>query len=103
MERRNHAVGQRFRRFTVLVGAIDDLVIYVRKIADILHIVAHPPRGALHDVKHDVDAGVADVAEVINRYATDIEAQLVGLQRAKRFLLTGQAVGNTDLHGATGA
>ena len=94
----DHLVGQRADGDAALDSAFDDLVINVSDVAHISDLVATGPEPALHHVKGHHHAGVADVAEVVNRHAADVHADMARHQRRKFFELTRERVVNAKAH-----
>ncbi|MCY1209951.1 hypothetical protein D9M72_216200 [compost metagenome] len=98
MHRRDHALHQRLERFSVLIGATNDLVIDVGDVAHVGKVVATMTQPARHHVEGHHHAGMADVAEVIDRHAADIHAHLVADQRPQRFLGLAEGVVDRQRH-----
>jgi hypothetical protein len=65
----------------VLERPLDDLVIDVGDVADIGHAQPTGAQPALHDVKDDQDAGMAQMAVVVNGHAADVHASFAGVYR----------------------
>jgi hypothetical protein len=80
------------RASALLLGTLDDLVVDVRDVAHIGHV--HPPAAQVthHDVEDHHDAGMPQVAVVIDGHAAHIHAHLAGLDGLEDLLLAGQAV-----------
>ena len=97
----DHAIGQAANGFAVFHGALDDLVVNVRDVAHIGDAIAACAQPALHHVKGDHGTSMAQVAQVINRHAADIHADMSGFKRRKRFQCTRQRVVDTQTHGVT--
>ena len=76
---RNHLVGERAYGDAALQGAPDDLVVNVGDVAHIGDLVVAGLEPTLHHVKRHHHAGVADMAEVVNRHAANVHAHMTGL------------------------
>ena len=92
MHRPDETLGQIGERFTVLIGAIDDLVINIGNIADIGDLIAERFQITIDHIKHHHHSGVPQMTEVVNRHATDIHPDLSRLQRDKLLLLMGKII-----------
>ena len=77
----DHFVGQRADGDAAFQGAFDDFVVNIRDISHISDFVTTGFEPALHHVKRHHHAGMADMAQVINRHATDVHAHMAGLNR----------------------
>ena len=80
VQRVDHAVGQVADGFAVFQRALDDLVVDVGDVADISDTQATGLEPALHHVKGNHRAGMAQVAQVIHRHATHVHAHMARLQ-----------------------
>src|SRR5690606_2245099 len=72
------------QRLSALHSAADDFVVNIRDVPHISHLVAASAQPALHDVKADQHPRMTQVAVVIDRHATDVEADFARLHRLKR-------------------
>ena len=99
MQGGNHAVGQAADGLAVLQRTLDDFVVNVGDVAHIGHPqpVAFEP--ALHHIKRHHGARMTQVAQVIDRHAADVHADVAGLNRRKMFQRTRQRVVNAQTHG----
>ena len=81
-----------------LLRAGDDLVIHIGEVlheADLITVgLEHPP----HDVKDDVAARMADVADVVRRDAADIHANGAGFDRLERLDAAGERIVDAEGH-----
>ena len=77
---------------TLLVGALDDLVVHVGEVLHERHLVAAVLQIAAQHVEHDDRARVADVDVVIHRRAAGVHAHFARLDRHELFLLHGHGV-----------
>ena len=91
-----------FRQFpaadAALVGALDDLVVHIRVVAYVVHLVAEIAQVTIDDVEHDVGAGMADVAVVVDGDSADVHADLAGLQGLEFLLASAQGVVDAQAH-----
>lgn len=94
----DHALDQRLERLAVLAGTTNDLVVDVGDVTYVGHIVAAMAQPTGDHVERDHHPCMTDVAEVIDRHATDVHAHLVVFQRAERFLGLGQRVVDRQRH-----
>ena len=90
--RADEPLGERTHRLAVLGGALDDLVVDVRDVADERDAVARRLQVTAHDVERDQHAGVTEVAEVVDGHAADVHAHFARHDRAERFLAAGQRI-----------
>ena len=74
---------------TLLVGALDDLVVHVGEVLDKGDLIATVLQIAAQNVKEDDRAGVADVNQVVNGGAAGVHAHLARLDRDKFLLAAG--------------
>ena len=81
VQRIDHAIGQAADGFAVFKGTFDDLVVDIGHVAHISNLVATGLEPALHHVKGDHRAGMAQMAQVIDRHATDVHAHMAGIGR----------------------
>lgn len=98
----DHAVGQRAYGFAVFDGAFDDLVVNVRDIAHVGDLQATCFQPALDHVKRHHGARVTQVAQVVNRHAAYIHADLAWNQGRKIFYFTRQRVVYPEAHELSG-
>jgi hypothetical protein len=82
----DEARGQGLDRLLVLGGALDDLVVDVRDVADIGDAVAARAQPAPHHVEHDHETRVAEVHVVVDGDAADVHAHLVRPEADERLL-----------------
>ena len=68
-------------------GAVDDLVVDVGDVADVVDLEAARAQMARHQIEGDEGAAVADVDEVVDRRAADVEADLAGHERRESIFL----------------
>ena len=80
---------------TLLVGALDDLVIDIGEVLGERDLVAARDEPATNHVKADERAGIADVDVVVDRGAAHVHADLAGLNGLELFLFMGSAVVDT--------
>ena len=85
-----------FRHFlggdALLVGTLDNLVVYVGEVLHERHLVAAVLQIAAQHVEHDDRARVADVDVVIHRRAAGVHTHFARLDRHELFLLHGHGV-----------
>ena len=93
--------GNRFVIDPLLVGPVDDLVIDVRKVADIGHVISAVSEIAVDRVEDDGRPGMADVGEIVDRDPADIHPDLFLLEGNKFFFLAGQCVVDAKCHEVT--
>ena len=74
----NEAASERTNGFVVFHRPADDLVIDVGDVADIGDRVTARSEPALHSIKHHHDAGMPDMAKIVNRHAADVHANPAG-------------------------
>jgi hypothetical protein len=67
-------------------GAADDLVVDVGDVAHVGQGVAAGPQPARDHVEHHHDAGVAEMAEIVDRHAADVHATRPGSMGTKACL-----------------
>ena len=84
---------------TALNRTIDDLVIDVGDIDHEPHLMPACHEPACHGVKHDGPHQVPHVAIVVDRRATDVHADLAGLQGIQGPLGAGDGVVQLNGHG----
>ncbi len=89
--------GDLLGRATLLVGAVDDLVVHVGEVLGKRHLVALVLQVAADDVKGQEGAAVAHVDLVVDRGAADIHADLARLDGLELDLLV--KLGVIDEHG----
>ncbi len=92
VHRRDEARGQRLDRLMVLLRALDDLVVDVGDVAHVGHLESERAQPAAHDVEHQHDPRMAEVAVVVDRHAADIHADAAGNQRDELLLFASQGV-----------
>ena len=88
----NEARGEGVNRLAIFMGTGDDFVVDVGDVAYVFEVVAERAQVAGDGVEDDHDAGVADVAVVIDGHAADVHADFAGFARDEGFFLPGQAV-----------
>ena len=93
------ALAHNLHRTAFLGSPFENLVVDVGVVLHERHLVAAPDQVAAQHVPGDITAGVAQVAEVINRDPAAIHRHLAGLQRLKRFAAAGEGVGEPQGHG----
>ena len=98
----NHFISERTDGDVALKRPLDDLVVNVGDVAHVGHTQAVDFQPALNHIKCHRHAGVTDVAQVINRHAADIHADMAGLNWGKLFQGTRQRVVDAQAHGAIG-
>ena len=91
-KRRGETFGEGADVLAVFRGRLDDLVINVGDIAGVDHVRVEPLQQAIQHIKHHHRAGVANVDEVVNRGATHVEGDAVGVQRNEVVLFPGEGV-----------
>ncbi len=94
----DHSLDQRLERLAVLAGTADDLVVDVGDVTHVGHVVAAVAQPTGDHVERDHHPCMTDVAEVIDRHATDVHTHLIAFQRAERFLGLGQRVVDRQRH-----
>ena len=94
----NIGFGQLFGRDAPLVGAVDNLVIHVRKIADKGHLIAGESEITIDDIKGDKGPRMADMGAVVDRDPTHIHAGFARCKRNELFCLSRQGVVKTQSH-----
>ena len=92
VHRGDHALGQRFERFTVFAGAIDDLVVDVGDVAHVGQVITAEAQPARHQVERNHAAAVAEMAVVVNGHPADVHAHLVAIQRLEDFFALAERV-----------
>ena len=80
-----------------LIGAVDDLVVHVGKVAHEGHIVADMAQIAGENVEDHGGTGMADMAEVVGSDAAGIHADLTRTDGFKVLLAAGHGI--IKLHG----
>ena len=95
----DHAVGERLDGFAIVQRPTDDFVVNVGDIAHISHRIATGLEPALHHIKGEHGAGVAQVAIVIHRHAADIHAHAAGLDRGEVLQSPRQRIMKSQTHG----
>ena len=95
----DHAVGERLDGFTIVQRPADDFVVNIGDVAHISHLIATGLEPALHHIKGEHGAGVAQVAIVIHRHAAYIHAHTAGLDGGEIFQLPGQGIMKSQTHG----
>ena len=76
-----------------------DLVVNICVVLHKFHFITTPEQVATQHIPNDVAAGVAQVAEVIDRNPTAVDAHPARFQRFKHLGATGQGVGQPQGHG----
>ena len=84
-----------------LRSATDDLVVDVGDVAHEDDAIPTMREVTSHHIERDFRAGVADMAEVIDRIATEVHAYLALANRAQEFLLAGERIVDVDRHEAS--
>ena len=79
-----------------LIGAADDLVVHVGKVADKGHIQSQGAQVAHQHVEDQGGTGMADVAVVIGGDAADIHVDFSGPDGDEFFLFAGKGI--VELH-----
>ena len=97
---RDHALNQRFKRFAVLVGTLDNLVIDVSDIAHVGDVIAAMAQPARHHIERHHHPRMTDMTEVVNRHAAHIHAHLVTHQRFEDIFAFGQRVVDREHRGS---
>ena len=95
----DHAIRQAADGLAVLHGAADDLVVNIGDVAHIGHGQTRGAQPALHHVKGNHRARMAQVTQVIHGHAADIHAHMAGFERNKRLQGTRQRVVDAQTHG----
>ena len=80
----------------LVVGALDDLVVHVREVADEGDFVTLVAQEAHHDVEGHGGTGVSDVGEGVGRDAAGVEADLPLADGREGFLFPGHGI--VELH-----
>ncbi len=79
---------------TVLFScSVEDFVVYISEILHEGHCVAAPDQIAAQNIPNDVAAGMAKMAEVVDRDAAAIDAYLTFLCWSEGFRAAGEGVG----------
>ena len=95
----DHFVSERADGDVALKRPLDDFVVNVGDVAHVGDAQAAGFEPALYHVKRHRHAGVADVAQVINRHAADVHAHMAGVDRGELFKGTRQRVVDAQTHG----
>jgi hypothetical protein len=90
--RPDEALGERLDRFPVLVGALDDLVVDVRDVANVGDAVAALAQPASDHVEDHEHACVSQVAVVVDRHPAHVHAHLAGTQRSELLLRPAEGI-----------
>jgi hypothetical protein len=77
-------------------GALDDLVVHVREVADVRHGEAAVPKVPHDGVEHHVDPGVSEVREIVHRRAAHVDTELPRGALPELLLLTCERVEEAD-------
>jgi len=90
--------GDNFTVDPFLIRSPDDLVVDVREVSDIGDLEISVAEIAADHIEDNGGSGVPDVAEVIDRDATDIQANPVFMERGEIFFFCGQRVVDAESH-----
>ena len=93
------AIAHRLHGAALLGGPFEDLVVDVGEVLHEGHRVAPPLQMAAQHVPDDVTAGVAQMAEVIDRDTAAVDAHLARLQGHEGLGAPGEGVGQPQAHG----
>ena len=78
--------------FAIFTGALNNLVIDIGHIAHISQLVTRIAKISGDDIKNHHDAGMADMAIIIDRHPANIHADFARYTRLERFFLTRECV-----------
>ncbi|KAF4530411.1 hypothetical protein B566_EDAN018552 [Ephemera danica] len=84
MHRRDHLVGERANRHAALQRAANDLVIDVGDVANVGDLIARHQQPPVQKIKGHHHAGMAHMAQVVDRHAAHIHADVASLQRREQ-------------------
>src|SRR6266498_1804704 len=82
--------------FTKLVGAVDDLIVYIGVIHHMLDFVASIFEITADDIEHQRGHRMTHMRIVINRYTADIEFYEIWLEGLKIFFFASEGIVKTD-------
>ena len=88
----DETISQSCEILIVLIRPCDDLVIDISDVTHVRNIVTERFQKAENDIKDDHDPGMTEMAEVIDRHATNIHAHLAGLNGYEFLFLAAQVV-----------
>ena len=94
---RNITLGNHGRIHPFLIRFPDDLIIYVRKVGDVIHRIAFVLHITSGRVKNDHRTCITDMDQVIDSGPAHVHAHLPLLQRYEFLFLPGQCVINFHL------
>src|SRR5437660_880394 len=80
------------RGFPFLRGAVDDLIVDVRKVSHVLHSVPAEPQVVPYDIKDERATRMAQVRIIVDRHSACIHPDSLRFQRLEDFLPAGQRV-----------
>ncbi len=83
----------------LVVGALDDLVVHVGKIADEGDFIAFIAEQAHQDVERHRGTGMSDVRQGVGRDAAGVDAHQPLADGRERFLFSGHGI--VELHGGS--
>ena len=95
----DHLLGERPDRDAALERALDDLVVDVGDVAHVGDAIAERLQPALHHVERHHEPRVAHVAEVVDRDAADVQADVARLDRHEGLGRPRQRVMDAKCHG----
>ncbi len=85
-------------RGVLLIGAFEDFVVDVGEVLNEGHLEAPPDQIPPKHIPVDVAAGMAQVAEVVDRHAAAVDARFARCQRYERLGAAGEGVGEPQGH-----
>ena len=77
---------------TLFISRIDDLIINIRKILDVVNLIALLRKITADDIPGHERTGIADMRMVVWRNSAAIDADLALFKRLERLLLTGHRI-----------
>ena len=93
------AFAHRLHRAAFFIGPVENLVVDVGVVLDVGDVVAAPDQITAQHIPVDVAAGMAKVAEVIDRDTAAVNRCFAGFEGLERFRTARQAVGEAQGHG----
>ena len=90
-------------RAVLFRSSFEDLVVDVGKVLHEGHLEAPPDQEAPQHIPVDVTAGMAQVAEVVDRHPTAVNADLARRWRSKWLSAAGEGVGKPQGHSCSEA
>ena len=92
VHRLNETFGQRSERLTVLVCAVDDLVVDVGNVTDVGDVESGCLQIAVDDIEHHQHPGMSQMAEVVYGHAADIHLNLSRFEGDEVLFFVGEIV-----------